>query len=58
MVPGVSVCGSIRRMDSSISSGSHRIKDTAMQHRPEMQEPKLVPGVCLYVAAFVARTVV
>ena len=32
-------------MDSSISSSSHSIKDTARQHRPEMQEPKVVPGV-------------
>ena len=35
----------IRRLDSSISSSSHSIKDTARQHRPEMQEPKVVPGV-------------
>ena len=32
-------------MDSSITSSSHRIKGTARQRRPEMQEPQMVPGV-------------
>ena len=54
MVLGVSVCGSIRRMDSSISSSNHSIKDTARQRRPV----QMGVSVCLHVAAFVVWTVV